>query len=373
MYSFLRGIVTKKKAFQGPDLFNIHPTHACNHTCLYCTRHSPYLRSLVNPEDTVGSLDFKIIQNLVNDLSKMGTRKIILSGGGEPFLHPSIYQIIQFIKSKGMYCGIFTNATAAGEEGPRRILEAGVDDLFIGVGAFDKTSYEKIHQVKNDFVKLKSFLNYFKKIIPSKRPQLTMVNVVTKDNISQISNMVDFAQIYFDRIYFWQMLVLEGLQLLAPSKEQIRDFLKNLKKIKKNLKIKNNLKEFAFHSIYNNFILPCTGRTIHANLPCYVGWFYGRIDANANLRPCCGNRAFLGNIKEDSFANLWHSAEYNNFRKKSCQVVKDPYWYNKFCFPHCTTYQYNDYINRIIHPIAYLKPRLKAYLVGRKIISKAEC
>lgn len=41
----------------------------------------------------------------------MGTREIYFTGGGEPFMHPRILDIMRFIKRRGIHLDMSTNFT----------------------------------------------------------------------------------------------------------------------------------------------------------------------------------------------------------------------------------------------------------------------
>jgi MoaA/NifB/PqqE/SkfB family radical SAM enzyme len=226
-----------------------------------------------------------------------------------------------------------------------------------------------MHGTEEGFEKVKSFLRFFKEKPFRKRPRLTMVNVMNKNNIAQADKMVEFAQSYCDRIYFWYLIAIKGLQPLAVSKCQAVDFLKKAKTFKKNIGIKNNLKEFIFHLTYYTFVFERTNHPIHFRLPCYIGWFYSRVDANANVRPCCGKKAFLGNIRQDDFKDIWRCNQYDDFRKNACQLKKDPRWYDKYCFYFCSTFRYINFINCITHPRLYLKAKIAAHFAVKKAVN----
>jgi MoaA/NifB/PqqE/SkfB family radical SAM enzyme len=66
-------------------------TQKCNNHCIFC-----YSESHRNCNN---ELSFDKIKEIIDDAVKLGVKRINLSGG-EPFLHPNIYEIMNYIKSK---------------------------------------------------------------------------------------------------------------------------------------------------------------------------------------------------------------------------------------------------------------------------------
>lgn len=69
--------------FVGPECVQVDITNECNLNCIFCKNHSPLVTQHMK-----GMISFDIFTRLINDLNKLGTEKIILSGMGEPLLHP---------------------------------------------------------------------------------------------------------------------------------------------------------------------------------------------------------------------------------------------------------------------------------------------
>lgn len=112
----------------------------CNLNCKYCFGN--YANSKV-PDYTIGELKY-----LIDELSKLGTKYLNIHGG-ETLLHDNIGEVVDYIKSKGMYCCLITNGILL----PKKIKEIrNVDNITIsldgrrenndknrGEGNFDRT------------------------------------------------------------------------------------------------------------------------------------------------------------------------------------------------------------------------------------------
>ncbi|MFH1245228.1 MAG: radical SAM protein, partial [Candidatus Omnitrophota bacterium] len=83
-----KGIENGKQAFCGPHTVQIDLTDRCNNTCIGCWVHSPLVDSKQAFPRGEKELPWELVRELIGELHKGGTREIILSGSGEPFLYP---------------------------------------------------------------------------------------------------------------------------------------------------------------------------------------------------------------------------------------------------------------------------------------------
>ena len=96
-------------------------------------------------------------------------------------------------------------------------------------------------------------------------------------------------------------------------------------------------------------------RTIIDRVPCTVGWTYARVRVNGDVIPCCkADKSVFGNLKKDSFSNIWESSIYSEFRQKSKNLSKeDLYFHSINCYKSCDNIGMN--INTHLKLQKYLK------------------
>lgn len=76
------------------------PTNVCNEHCAEC---------FCDNRNKTQQLSYGEIKNIVTELTRLGTKAISLSGGGEPDCHPEISGIINYIFKQGMDVALVTN------------------------------------------------------------------------------------------------------------------------------------------------------------------------------------------------------------------------------------------------------------------------
>lgn len=95
----------------------------CNLSCRHCY-------SASSDKRFQGELETDEIFRILAELKAFGVPALILSGG-EPLLHPNLYEIAQRAKELGFYLGLSSNGTLMDRDNVARIKEVGFD--YVGV------------------------------------------------------------------------------------------------------------------------------------------------------------------------------------------------------------------------------------------------
>jgi organic radical activating enzyme len=120
-----------------PPSVQIEPTNLCNLRCVTC----PGARS----EFPRGYMDMGLFEKIVSEASEIGVKRIHLYLRGEPTLHPKIFEMVRFIKSKGLPLHLTTNGTTLTPSRSAELLESGVnsaDQLTVSFLGHSKESHE---------------------------------------------------------------------------------------------------------------------------------------------------------------------------------------------------------------------------------------
>ena len=103
----------------GPAVCNIAVTNVCNATCDFCNyaKDKDFVtdKKWLEPERAVRALDI---------LHARGVRYITFTGG-EPMLHPKMYELIAAVAARGMRPTMVTNGSALNEKNIRELAAAG--------------------------------------------------------------------------------------------------------------------------------------------------------------------------------------------------------------------------------------------------------
>lgn len=105
-----------------PILAHMVPMRRCNLSCKYCNEY----------DKTSDPVPLEIVKRRIDLLAGLGTSIITISGG-EPMLHPHIYEIFAHIRSHGMIAGLISNGYFMTRDRIEKLNAAGLEYLQISI------------------------------------------------------------------------------------------------------------------------------------------------------------------------------------------------------------------------------------------------
>lgn len=157
-----------------PTVF-IELTNNCNLNCLMCDRESMTRKT--------GFIDMDLYRKIIDNASRIGISDIKLNRFGEPFIHPSLAEMVRYAKSKSIPRVYFTsNATLLTEKNTRALLEAGLDGIAFSVDGANKETYKKIRNA--DFDKVTRNIERFcqiKKEMGMEKPRVQLNTILMNE------------------------------------------------------------------------------------------------------------------------------------------------------------------------------------------------
>lgn len=272
-------------------------TPRCNNNCLYC-----YNIWKENKNYPLGELSIFEIQKLFEKIFLELIPQGVTLTGGEPLLHPDILKIVSFLKDKNIKTGIATNGVFLDDEMADKLTNAGVNYFEISLNSINPKTYNKLssNNDNNQLKKVKKAILNIKKY----KAKLTISSIITKLNLSDIENIIDFAFAFSADSFALNRFIPNGNGISNISKLQITNKdIENILSIAERKSKKNNLPI--------NITVPIESCVInyqkYNNLnfgACVCGKNKWVIDPLGNLRICEQNSTILGNLFESSFLKL---------------------------------------------------------------------
>lgn len=301
-------------------------TNQCNLHCNMCWQ---------NERHKVINLDVDIIQKAVNEISQVGMPPIYL-WGGEPLLHPQIWDIVREIKKKNLFVIINTNGVLI-EKYATEIIESNLDMLIVSL---DGT--EEIHD------KIRGKVGTYKRIIKGleillnnrklRKPRIVINCVITEMNYQMLEELIDLKErLGIDYLEFQLLIFYTGKEITQYKQDFYNRFgyepmsadsfndnygnihLSCLEKTIENIALKNDetirvfpylikSKEQIERYFHMPYQLPVT-KCANISRACWV-------DSNGDVLPCSNFTDYkLGNIKNDRLLDIWNSTKAQTFRK----------------------------------------------------------
>jgi MoaA/NifB/PqqE/SkfB family radical SAM enzyme len=297
----------------GPETLHIDITNGCNTNCVTCWDHSPLLEVARPALWKRQRIDAAAVTDLLNDVAELGgLRSVILSGMGEPFTHPDIYEMIAEVKRRGLHLTIITNLVAAEA---RRILELGVDQLLIGLHAASEPAYRAFHPSfqRDEWAQVLRMLEVFREAGRG----FKHVHVICRTNAHELPEMVRLGARYgAEQINFKLASLRDGTERIGITAEQRRHILEEglpqARAEAERLGIATNLAVFTEQ-------LRAGGEDTAPieDVGCFMGYAYSRILVDGTVLFCCNAEVRVGSVADGtSLAELWDGPAWNAVRAR---------------------------------------------------------
>ena len=250
---------------------------------------------------------------MVDRLPKL--KRIDLTGIGESLMNREFYNIVQFLKSRGLYVTLNDNFTLMTEEAARRILELGVDQIFLSMDGATKHTYERI-RVGANFNKVVANarrLIQMKHELGQHRPEVKINTVVCLTNYQELPSIVELAsEIGIGMVQFVNVITFDnttGLDTTAARPEVEGKFTEALKRAR-DLGILVKVELFDKRPVEE----------------CDFPWRRNFVTYDGYVHPCCyttqtgdrktQNQRSFGNLLGQPFFKIWEHQSYRHFRQK---------------------------------------------------------
>lgn len=292
-------LIRKPVQWGYPISISFEPTTSCNLRCPECPSG---LREFTRPTGMLQkNFFFQTIDDIYKDLIYL-----IFYFQGEPFLNVDFLEMVRYAHNKGIYTATSTNAHYLTDEKARQTVESGLDRLIISIDGTTQDVYQQYRVGGNLDKVLEGARNIvkWKKELKSKTPFIFFQFLVVKPNEHQIEEIKKLGKdVGVDQVRFKTAQVYDyenDPNQLIPSNEKYSRYKKD-----KNgkLKIKSGLNNHCW-------------KLSHANV---ITW-------DGLVVPCCFDKDAthqLGNLKMQSFKQVWKNDNYKQFRREIMQSRKN--------------------------------------------------
>ncbi|WP_435354429.1 SPASM domain-containing protein [Emticicia sp. SJ17W-69] len=289
--SYIESKITGNSVHRGlPIAISIEPTTSCNLRCPECPSG---LRSFTRP---TGMLQENLFKQTIDELADT-LLYLIFYFQGEPYLHPKFLDLVKYASKKGIYTATSTNAHYLNSENAKKTVESGLDRMIISIDGTTQEVYEQ-YRVGGNLEKViegtKNIIHW-KKELKSKTPHVIFQFLVVKPNEHQLEEVKQLAKdLGVDEVGFKtaQIYDYEDGSTLIPTIDKYARYKKNTDGT---YQIKNKLLDHCWKMWHS----------------CVITW-------DGLVVPCCFDKDAeyrLGDLKKQSFKELWQSEPYKNFRK----------------------------------------------------------
>jgi len=278
--------------------------NTCNSKCRMCSIWKNKTKKIVKYKDAKKALEILHKNNF----------KVVQLTGGEPFLNPDIFKIIEYAKKLNFFVLIPTNGSLITEKVAERIAKNKVDQISVSFHHFDSKIFEKIENHKNIMKKVCNAIKYLKE----KKTNVSALCTISRYNMNDIEEIVNFIENLNIFVSFCIPVTINktsfslgGDNCVVLTKKELKYVILRIIELKKNgHKIINN------KTYLEDVIDSLDGKSKYN---CYGGNKLWYLDWDLNLYPCMtkGSGKRIEEASFDSSNNACSDCLIQCFREPS--------------------------------------------------------
>lgn len=274
-----------------PFTISFEPTTACNLGCPECPSG---LKSFSRP---TGNLKSDFFRSVIDEQYKKLVY-LIFYFQGEPYINPAFLEMVEYAHRKKIYTITSTNGHFLNDENAKKTVLSGLDRLIISIDGTTQEVYEQYRKRGNLEVVLQGARNIvkWKRQLKAVHPHVIIQFLVVKPNESQIPEIYRLAKEI-------------GVDEVKLKTAQVYDFENGNPLIPENNKYSRYARQPDGTYVVKNKLLNSCWKLWHA---CVITW-------DGMVVPCCFDKDAqyrLGDLKKDSFEDIWQGGAYRQFRSK---------------------------------------------------------
>ena len=287
---YMSRVLNKPVQWGYPVSVSFEPTTSCNLRCPECPSG---LREFTRP---TGMLKKDFFHQTIDDIYK-DLLYLIFYFQGEPYLNKDFLEMVNYASQKGIYTATSTNAHYLTDEVAKKTVESGLDRLIISIDGTTQDVYQQYRVGGNINKVIEGARNIvkWKKKLKSKTPFVFFQFLVVKPNEHQVEDIKRLAkEVGVDEVRYKTAQVYDykaDPNNLIPSIDKFSRYKRNADNT---------------YTPRNKLANHCW-KLHHSNV---ITW-------DGLVVPCCFDKDAthqLGNLKSQSFKDVWLNENYRQFR-----------------------------------------------------------
>lgn len=264
----------------------------CNLRCVFC-----------DLWDRPENMPYERVMALLDEAAAIGTRTLVLTGG-EPFMHPRLFDIVRAARARGMGVNITTNGTLV-EKRWEELRSAGVDSLSVSVDGLAPTHDALRGQPGCHSRTMKALA----RLRQEGGVGVSLYFVVTRQNVHELTAVYELSREIGAGFDFWPVNDAKDLYLITDEdKARYREAVAYIAQREPAVAARRHFDEegLAYHAGQAGPVR-CLGLVDQ----------YG-VTFEGDLLPCCvwgGEGLRVGNVFETPLRDLWRSDAVQRHRE----------------------------------------------------------
>ena len=276
-------------------------TNQCNLQCKHC-----YADSGKKRED---ELTVSEIRRLIDELADMGVLSLTFTGG-EPLMHPHIFELMEYARKMPLTVVLFTNGTLLTRDVVQKLKELHVYRVNVSIDGPDADTHDQFRGVRGSFEKIIKGITYLKEagIAIHASTSLTKMNY---RRVREILTLLRKLGITDSKLWPPTFTGRSEKADIFISPEEFREAVKDMRAFNRAGMNPEEKTEFRYSRKPEN---------------CGVGWSALSVKCNGVVTPCpsFGEDFSLGNVRKKSVKDIWCNSPFLNKLRKISVYESEP-------------------------------------------------
>ena len=295
-----------------PYLVALNLTKRCNLKCDHC-----YLDATTKLGGGHDELSTEECFRLIDQIAEVNPGCLLVITGGEPLVRPDILDIARHAVEHRFMVVFGTNGMMITDEVAKELVEIGVMGVGISIDSLDPEKHNAFRGLPGAFEGALNGIEACKR----NGLQFQIHFSAQPMNYQELPAVIDWAHDLGAKVLnvFFMVCTGRGEELTDITPEQYEEVLGYLVECQDKYqdmlvraRCAPHFKRLAYEK---DPYSPITKAQGYMGGGCLAGTNYARVTPNGDLTPCPYMPLSAGNVREQSFVNLWeHSEIFNSFR-----------------------------------------------------------
>ncbi len=293
-----------------PYIVSWNLTRRCNLLCPHCYIDSNSINPASLPPSVrgdMGGANAELTKDeakfVIDELSSLNNRLMLVLSGGEPMLRTDIFDIVEYASHSGFITVLGSNGTLLTGENIKLLKDSGLKGVGISIDSIVPESHNSFRGFSGAWELSMSALRNSRKEGLETQLDVTL----TDQNWKEIDGFVDLGAALGARAVNFFFLVCTGRAMRTDISTENYDsairYTATISSKERRLMVRARCAPHIYRILYQDgFPLPAGTRG------CLAGRSYMRIDPEGNVTPCPYLPLPIGNIKDRSLPSLWEDS-----------------------------------------------------------------
>lgn len=283
-------------AARTPHVATIAITYACQCACGHCSA-EPSRKNGGNH-----AMTFDELTDAIGQTVDLGTTSVVLTGG-EPLLHPRLYDVIRSVDAKKSLCTMFTNGEYLDEACVARLKEAGLFGVFVSLDYATAAAHDRNRARPGLFDKaLQGLVNCRNAGIPTGiSAYVTREKLAGEmDQLMELGRRLGVLEVFIFDVTPSGRLSDQPDCLLTDSE------LAAMKQFRLHYHELPDYPRIIHQTMFSGMAYPCVAEG------CPAAMVQLHIRANGDVAPCDFTPQAFGNLRQQPLKDIWRSMTTNS-------------------------------------------------------------